>query len=108
MKRADPNSEDSRLMTIVGIGVSLDMDKQTGAIHITQILPNSPAAQAGLTAGVIIQKIDDVSIAGKAPEECAMLIRGMAIVGTTVRLQLFDPNKNETNTVGLTRQMIQR
>jgi len=108
MKRADPNSEDSRLMTVVGIGVSLDMDKQTGAIRITQVVPNSPAAQAGLTAGVIIQKIDDASIAGKAPEECAMLIRGMAIVGTKVRLQLVNPNKNETNTVELTRQIIYR
>ena len=108
MKRADPTSEDSRLATVVGIGVALERDKQTGAIRITQVLPNSPAAQAGLTAGVIIQKIDGVSITGKAPEECAMLIRGMAIVGTTVRLQLFDPNKDETNTVGLTRQIIQR
>jgi hypothetical protein len=108
MKRADPNSEDSRLATIVGIGVSMERDKQTGAIRITQVLPNSPAAQAGLTAGIIIQKIDDVSIAGKAPEECAMLIRGTAIVGTTVRMQLFNPNKNETNTVELTRQIIQR
>ena len=73
MKRADPTSEDSRLATVVGIGVALERDKQTGAIRITQVLPNSPAAQAGLTAGVIIQKIDGVSITGKAPKNVPCL-----------------------------------
>jgi len=108
MKRADPHSEDSRLATVVGIGVGLDRDKQTGAFRITQVVSNSPAARAGLTAGVVIQKIDGVSVAGKALEECAMLIRGTAIVGTKVQLELVNPDKNETNTVELTRQIIYR
>jgi RNA polymerase sigma factor (sigma-70 family) len=105
MKRADPNSEDSRLMPVAGIGVALNMDKQTSALRITQVVPNLPAAQAGLTAGIIIQKVDGVPIGGKSLQECVDLIHGAA--GTKVRLELVDPSKNETNTVELTRQIIQ-
>ena len=105
MKRTDPSSEDPRVGPVVGIGVALDMDKQTGALRIMQVVPNSPAAQAGLTTGVVIQKVDDASIAGKSLDECLGLVRG--VIGTKVRLEIITSDKTATNTVELVRQRIQ-
>ena len=90
---------------VVGIGAGLAIDEQTQQLKITIVYPNSPAAQAGLPVGFVIQKIDGVATADKSLAECVNLIRGTA--GTKVRLELVDPNKSETNTVELTRQKIQ-
>ncbi len=89
---------------IVGIGIVLKSDKRSGAPQIADVLPNSPAWQFGLSAGLIIHGIDDVATEGLSLEDCARLIRGP--LGTTVRLELIDPENNETYTVELTRQRV--
>jgi D-alanyl-D-alanine-carboxypeptidase/D-alanyl-D-alanine-endopeptidase len=85
-----------------GIGIQMDLSEQTGALEITKVLPESPAAKAGLSTGLVIQKIDGVQASGKSMEEYLTLLRGPA--GTKVRLELVSPGRNETNTVELTRQ----
>jgi len=50
----------------------------------------------------MVQNIDDISTAGKSPTLCANLIRSKP--GTKVRLELMNVERNETNTVELTRQ----
>jgi len=90
---------------IVGIGAALKWDQESGAPQIANVLPNSPALQAGLSAGLIIHKIDAIATKGMRLEECVSLIRGPA--GTKVRLEVIDPEQNETNTVELTRQRLQ-
>jgi serine-type D-Ala-D-Ala carboxypeptidase/endopeptidase len=87
---------------MVGIGVALDLDKLTRTLLITKVVANSPASQAGLSAGLLIQKIDNASTTGKSLTRCVDLIRGPA--GTKVRLELFDPKRNETKMVELTRE----
>jgi D-alanyl-D-alanine-carboxypeptidase/D-alanyl-D-alanine-endopeptidase len=86
----------------VGIGTMLDLEQPTHTLRITKIIPNSPAAHAGLAAGLIIQKIDDIPTATKTLGECVNLIRGKA--GTKIRLELVNPEQHTTNTVELTRQ----
>jgi C-terminal processing protease CtpA/Prc len=44
----------------VGIGAALDLDQPGHALRITKIIPNTPASHAGLSAGLIIQKIDSI------------------------------------------------
>ena len=88
----------------VGVGIALDFDAKTSAVLITKALPDSPASQAGLSAGLILRKIDDVSTSGKGLTECVGLIRGAA--GTKVRLELVDPKQNTTNAVELTRRKV--
>ncbi len=90
---------------IVGIGAALKWDPESGAPQVANVLPNSPALQAGLSAGFIIHKIDAIATKGMRLEECVNLIRGPA--GTKVRLEVIDPEQNETNTVELTRQRLQ-
>jgi C-terminal processing protease CtpA/Prc len=66
-----------------------------------QVISGSPAAQAGLVAGLTIRRIDGVDLEGKTLADCVALIRGEA--GTQVRLELVHPDHNETNTGELTR-----
>ena len=90
---------------LVGVGIQIRSDSQAGAVIIAQVVPNSPASEAGLTNGVIISKVDDESLAGKRLADCANLIRGP--VGTRVKLELVTPDHSQTNTVELIRRKLQ-
>jgi CubicO group peptidase (beta-lactamase class C family) len=87
---------------IVGIGTGLAADETTGLLRITDILPNSPASQAGLTADLRIEKVNGVSVQGKSVQECLAIIAGA--VGTKVTLEVCNSDRTEANTVELTRQ----
>jgi CubicO group peptidase (beta-lactamase class C family) len=87
---------------IVGIGTALDLDQRTRTLRIARILPDSPASQAGLSAGLIVKTIDGSPAAGKSLVECVGLLRGP--VGTKVRLELIDEGREGAKTVELTRQ----
>lgn len=103
---ADPQPDrNSVAEEVVGIGAAIHFDRQTGTLRIMDIVPNSPAARAGLSAGLIIRKIDDAVATGMKLQECVNLIRGP--LGTKVRLDVLDPSRNEIITVELTRQKLQ-
>jgi CubicO group peptidase (beta-lactamase class C family) len=87
---------------IVGIGIALDADKKTGLLRITTVYPKSPAGQASLTVGLVIQKINGVSVEGKSIQECLGMMGGPE--GAKVRFEIINPERKETNTVELTRQ----
>jgi CubicO group peptidase (beta-lactamase class C family) len=89
---------------VVGVGIGLALDPTNHAVRITQVLSNSPAAQAGLTTGLIVHRIDEEPVAGRDLLECVGLIRGTA--GTKVRLELSNPDRSESNVVELTRQKV--
>lgn len=86
---------------IVGLGFTFAMDKQTQTLRTTKIYSNSPASRAGLSAGSIIQTIDDVPTVGKSAAECLTLLRANG--NPKVRLELINPERKETNTVELAR-----
>ena len=90
------------VLEIVGIGAALGLDKDTQLLQITKVFPASPAFSAGLSNGLLIQKINGQSTIGKTPGACAELIRGPA--GSKVRLEIINTTRNETNIVELTRQ----
>lgn len=89
---------------IVGIGAVLRSDNRTGAVRIVNVLPDSPAFQAGLTSGLIIKKVDDSDIAGMRLSECVNLLRGP--IGSKVRVEVVDPEAESTNVVELIRQRV--
>ena len=89
----------------VGSGIAFDLDKQTHTLRITKVYPNTPAAQAGLAPGLIVEQIDGIPTAGKSVADCLNIAQGAA--GTKVRLELATPDGSQTNTVELTRQKIQ-
>ncbi len=87
-----------------GIGVAIDFDKENGAPRITKVLPNTPAAQAGLTAGLLIKKINGAPTEKKMLSETIFLTRGR--IGMPVIMELVDPKLKQTNTVELIRQRL--
>ena len=89
---------------LVGIGAALGMAPDTGNLQITQVLPGTPAEEAGLAAGIVIQLIDDVPTMGKDLAACVNQIRGPA--GTKATLVVLDPKRDVTRTVELTRRKI--
>ena len=103
--RQQPRITDNppRTPEIVGVGLMLRNDAG-GHVVVEQVVPNSPAAEAHITRGMIVSKVDDVSIEGKSLADYVNLIRGPA--GTTVRLELVTPDHSQTNTVELTRRKI--
>ena len=86
---------------IVGVGMVLRANPQTHELVIQQIVPDSPAAKAGITNGLILSKADGNSLQGRSLAECVNLIRGP--VGTSVQLELITPDRSQTNSVQLTR-----
>jgi uncharacterized protein (TIGR03435 family) len=90
---------------LTGIGVVLYVDPTNGAIQIRSVLPKSPAAEAGLSPGLEVLRIDDYSVSPHNLAECVNRMRGAA--GTKVRLELFARDRHETNVMELTRQQIQ-
>ena len=90
---------------IVGIGAMLRADNDTGLPLVMSALPGSPAARAGLREGMLLQKVNDTSLEGMPLAECIALIRGP--VGTKVRLELRDPQKNAVIPVELIRERVQ-
>jgi CubicO group peptidase (beta-lactamase class C family) len=86
---------------MIGAGITLESDATNGAIRITRIFPNSPAAAAGLTSGLVVKSINDIVAAGKSITECLQILRGP--LGSKLRLELNDP-QGKTTTVELVRQ----
>ncbi len=87
---------------VVGIGIALGTDEKTGMPRIMTVYPKSSAGEAGLTVGLVIQKINGTSVEGKSLQECLGMM-GVP-VETKVRLELYDPQRKETRTAELARQ----
>jgi membrane protease YdiL (CAAX protease family) len=86
-------------------GIGVELGQKNNKIIIVQVLPNTTAAEAGLSSGNVVQQIDGIPTDGKPPQQCADLVRGPA--GSKVKFELVDPTRNQTNTVELTRGMVQ-
>ena len=69
-----------------GIGVTIQLNEE-GQVSVAQPIPGAPATKAGIMAGDIIHKIDDVTTKGMSLDEARDLIRGPR--GTTVRLTIL-------------------
>ncbi len=83
----------------VGAGFSFEADKQSGLLRITKVYPNSPAAVAGLSPGLIIRRINGVPMAGMSVADSLELMRGP--LGTKEQLVLITPDGSRTNEVEL-------
>ena len=86
---------------ITGLGFAFDLDPQSRALRVTKVYPKSPAALAGISAGVIVEKIGDTPTAGKTVAECLALLR--AAGDAKVRLDIINPERRATNTVEIAR-----
>jgi uncharacterized membrane protein SpoIIM required for sporulation len=84
-----------------GIGVHLVIKERT--LTISDVLPDGPAAKAGLSSGLLIQRIDGFATTGRSLKQCRDMLHGG--VGTRVRLEMIDTAQSKTNTVELVREL---
>jgi carboxyl-terminal processing protease len=85
-----------------GIGVTLD--GEGGAVRIAMVMPESPAATAGLAGGDRITAVDDVATVTMPPEGIAEHLRGP--IGSNVRLTVARDGRVDPMTVTLRRMQI--
>jgi hypothetical protein len=105
-----------KLQTFAGAktGVGLSLGITNDCINITRVLPNSPAAKAGLSPGLVLQRINgipaSVILGIERKRRIDPVYTGDAIgeylLGprdTKLQLELIDPAKGATNIFELTR-----
>jgi hypothetical protein len=88
------------------IGIMLGRDSESAELKIVSVIPNSPSDRAGLEKGLLIRSVDQVSTAALSLERSMQLLRGEP--GTRLRLEVFDPKANQSRTVELTREKMDR
>jgi carboxyl-terminal processing protease len=86
-----------------GVGMNVDQDKR--GLRVLNVFEGSPAARGGVKKGDFITEVDGRSIAGQAADVATAKIKGPA--GSTVSLQLVDPDDFEPRTVKLKRARIE-
>jgi hypothetical protein len=84
------------------VGIIFDRNLTTHQIEITRVLSKSPAAKAGLTGGVILNKIDNNPVDGIKTRGIAKMLLGP--IGSIVKLELIDPKTGTTNIVQVARE----
>ena len=75
----------------VGAGVGVEIGERDGYIKVLRTTPDNPARKAGVLAGDIIYKADDVDISAGTVEDAAKKLRGAA--GTKVKLTVVRNGK---------------
>jgi carboxyl-terminal processing protease len=82
--------------------MSVDQDRR--GLRVLNVFDGSPAKKAGIKKGDFVTEVDGKSIAGQSSSVATAKIKGPA--GTTVTLQIVDPEKGTTRDYRLKRRRI--
>ena len=85
-----------------GLGLSVALDD--GAVKVVSPMRGSPAEKAGIKAGDYITHLDGKLIYGGELDDAVAKMRGEP--GTTIRLTMFRPGRNDPFDVSVTRSVI--
>ncbi len=86
-------------------GIGVEVDFRNDRVTVISPIEGSPAAKAGIRAGDSILSIDGLSVQGKNASELVKLMRGPP--GTTVRVAVRRPGKDNILRFALSRQVIE-
>ena len=75
----------------VGIGVYLTENKTDNTILVVGVMKGSPALEAGMQAGDIIEKVDDVAYSGEQMDDAIKIMKG--VEGTDVKVTVIRDGK---------------
>ena len=88
----------------IGAGVLITHRSEGDRLQVTSVIPNSPAAQVGLTKNQIISAIDGVPTINLTLKECIRRLQGKS--GTKVILEVEDRSEGVTNSVVVVREVV--
>ena len=86
-----------------GVGMNVDQDRR--GLRVLNVFEGSPAERGGIKKGDFITEVDGRSIAGLSADVATARIKGPA--GTTVSLELVDPEDFEPRKLKLKRERIE-
>jgi carboxyl-terminal processing protease len=86
-----------------GVGMNVDQDRR--GLRVLNVFEGSPAERSGIKKGDFITEVDGRSIAGVSADVATARIKGPA--GTTVSLELVDPESFEPRRLKLKRERIE-
>jgi len=85
-----------------GVGIHIATGKGNEPPQIWGIVRASPAAMAGIKPGSFLLSINGTNSMGYSGDQCRRLVGGRA--GTTVKLEIADPARQQTNQIMLERR----
>lgn len=85
-------------------GVGMELGIRNDKLTVVAPLPGTPAARAGIRAGDVIVKIEDIDATGMNTEKAVKLIRGN--VGTTVTISIIREGLTKPLSLTMTRATI--
>ena len=88
------------------VGVGIVIEDKAGQVVITEVVEESPASEAGLRAGDIIQAVDGAPTVGRSLEQVSQMIRGAE--GTAVVLTIRRNGQEAPLSFTITRQRVQQ
>lgn len=80
-----------------GIGVVIKMNEKEQILEIVSVFKNTPAEQAGLKSGDLIEKVDSTALKGLSLEESSLKVKGE--IGTSVILTIKRDSEELTFTI---------
>jgi len=86
-------------------GVGMEVGMRDNYVTVIAPLSGTPAERAGVMAGDIISKIDDVSTEGMSVDTAVRMIRGEQ--GTTVTLEIARRGETDFLTISIVREQIE-
>lgn len=75
----------------VGIGVYISNDRSNNTLLIVGVMKNSPALEAGMQPGDIVEKIEGIAYSGEQISEATSILKGKE--GTTVKVTVLRDGK---------------
>lgn len=77
---------------LFGLGVGFERFGGAQGMTLTRVLPDSPAARAGLAVGGVLVEINGIVTAGRTADECIRIIQN---TDGPVRLKYLGPDQQE-------------
>jgi carboxyl-terminal processing protease len=87
-----------------GIGILVDFDEKENYLSVLSPMYNTPAHRAGMRAGDLIMKVDDVDTLGMKSDDVIPLMKGRP--GSDVKLKIRHRNETDPIELTLTREII--
>lgn len=88
-----------------GIGIQVGVDPETRRLKVIAPMVGTPAYEAGVLAGDQIMEIDGKTTEGMTPDKAVEVLTGRP--GTDVKLTVLHEETEETETVSITRSIIE-